>query len=641
MKILFKKTYTGSLPATVLSGKNFFSRLVDVFQKYPYLLIAGIAAAGMVLRLLVSWELLQNDPATVSPPAETDMATYITLADRVLQGVFPESFYYQPLYYTLFLPLCRLAGPSSGPAVTAVLQSILGGMIIFITGRSAMRIGGIASGIFASLATAFSAILIYFTPYALLEILQTFFVVSLFDLTLTLLYKPGWRIWLFTGFVSGLSMLTRGNTLFLLPVIFSVLIFRCGKSEPFPWKKRFLYAGLFLFAAILPQIPFAAYNTIKTGHLSGPSTGGGAGLALGNNPEASSTGQDYTPAFFEWMKKEKAISIPRRIIDRAWKNPGEFLEHKCKQFFYFWSWKDHANNISEEDNASKSFLMRHFPFLPTGIIISLALAGLFAGLIQKYYVQQKDFLLLAGFLLFYAVSIAIFSILARFRLPVLPLMCIAGGIFLKRFFLLHSLKKTFLFILCLLAGAMVCYGLCPLYSYLLEPAVMRKLLPHGVQVELEDPHIPNAAYKNWNLSVMDAGNQMQGGWNTVPVLENLLIRKEFSFEQYPVTGRYGSLVLPVKSSGGRFSVEVNGSRYHFPALPSGVTVLFLGISRVPLLFTAQTERGGKLSFSMRFYNVEGSHSIFFDIYRDYGRSFLNEQFIPGEFAIRLLLPVKK
>ena len=88
-------------------------------------------------------------------------------------------------------------------------------------------------------------------------------------------------------------------------------------------------------------------------------------------------------------------------------------------------------------------------------------------------------------------------------------------------------------------------------------------------------------------------------------------------------------------------MEVNGSRYHFPALPSGVTVLFLGISRVPLLFTAQTERGGKLSFSMRFYNVEGSHSIFFDIYRDYGRSFLNEQFIPGEFAIRLLLPVKK
>ena len=33
---------------------------------------------------------------------------------------------------------------------------------------------------------------------------------------------------------------------------------------------------------------------------------------------------------------------------------------------------------------------------------------------------------------------------------------------------------------------------------------MKKLLPDGVQVELEDPHFPGAAHKNWNLSIMDA-----------------------------------------------------------------------------------------------------------------------------------------
>ena len=532
--------------------KKICIQVYSILQKHPYPVLAGIAFAGMILRLFVSFELLQNDPATTNPPVETDMATYIALADGILQGKFPETFYYQPFYYTVFLPFCRLAGSSGGCAVTAILQSILGGITVFLAGRSAMRIAGLSGGIFCSLLTAFSAIHIYFTAYALLEIVQAFFVTLLFDLTLTLFYRQNGKLWMLAGLVAGLSMLTRGNTLFFLPLIFSVLFFRCGKQHPFPWKKCFCYASLFLVFSILPQLPFAAYNSIKTGRISGPSTGGSAGLAFGNNPEASSIGQDYTPTWQEWMKKEKTFSVPRRIMEYAWNNPGAFLEQKCKQFLHFWSQKDYANNISEEDNASKSFLMRSFSFLPAGMIITLALAGLFAGFYRQYYLRKKEYMLLAGFLLFYAISIAIFSILARFRIPVLPLMCIAGGVFLQRLFSAAGLQKICLFILFLLMGTGVCYGLYPMYSYLCEPIVMRKLLPHGVQVELENPDIPNAAYKNWNLSIMDAGNRLDGGWETMPVLENLQIRKEFSIPSYSGKFRDGSLVLPVTSTGGDF-----------------------------------------------------------------------------------------
>ena len=123
--------------------KDFCVRLYGVLQKHPYQVLIWIAAAGMVLRLFVSWELLLNDPAVTNPPAETDMATYFALSDGILQGKFPETFYYQPFYYTLFLPFCRLFGSYGGCVATAILQSILGGITVFLAGRSAMRIAGL------------------------------------------------------------------------------------------------------------------------------------------------------------------------------------------------------------------------------------------------------------------------------------------------------------------------------------------------------------------------------------------------------------------------------------------------------------------------------------------------------------------
>ena len=285
--------------------KNIFSRFYLLLKTHPAYFLAGIAFMGTLIRMAVSFELLKNDPATFSPMPESDMASYIILAEGILQGKFPATFYYQPFYYSVFLPFCRLFGSSSAPAVTAILQSLLGGGIIFLAGKSAMRIGGVAAGFFTSLLTAFSAILIYFTPYALLEILQAFFILLLFEFTVNSLSTPSWKKWSLTGLILGCSMLTRGNTLFLFPVVLLSLFLR--KSPLFPWKKKFIYGGIFLLFVILPQLPFAAYNTIKTGHLSGPSTAGGAVLALGNNPEAAPANLEipHTPSWEEWMKKEK------------------------------------------------------------------------------------------------------------------------------------------------------------------------------------------------------------------------------------------------------------------------------------------------------------------------------------------------
>ena len=627
-------------PLLQKNGGSLFSRFSNFLKAHPYCFLWGITIAGMILRLIVSFELLQNDPATSDPMKESDMATYIRIADGILQGKFPDTFYYQPFYYTIFLPLCYLFSSSSGSLVTAILQTLLGGGIIFLAGKCAMRTAGALAGVFTALLAAFSSILIYFTPYALLEILQAFFIILLFDLTVTSLGKPDWKKWTFTGLILGFSILTRGNTLFLLPVILLALFLR--KSPLFPMKKKFLYCGIFLLTCLLPQIPFAAYNTIKTRQLSGPSTAGGAVLALGNNPEAAPANLEipHTPSWQEWMKKEKEISIPGRILRYALKEPGAWVELKCKQFLLFWSQEDHPNNISEEYNAMKSPLMRKRFFLPTGIIAALALAGLFAGFFGKYYMRRKDFMLLAGFLFLYALSVTAFYILARFRLPVLPLMCVASGVFLGRLFKIHTMQKFLRMLFFLAAGVFVCYGAYPLYAYTYEPLFMKKLLPDGVQVELEDPHFPGAAHKNWNLSVMDASSMFQGGWGQMEIKEGMEVTKIFSLPEGMQEVSAASLVLPVSSNGGSFAVEVNGKTYTAAHRSELTGVAGIPLSHVPFAISSNG-KNPQISFTFRFYNVEGMNMIHFDYRRDYGRSFLERKVVPCELALRLLLPLKK
>ena len=93
------------------------------------LLLTAIAAAGFLLRLIAGIQLSAADPAVCAPASVTDMATYKTLSEQILQGTFPKEFYYQPFYYAVFLPLIQLlTGPSDFMVLLA--QSLCGGAAV-------------------------------------------------------------------------------------------------------------------------------------------------------------------------------------------------------------------------------------------------------------------------------------------------------------------------------------------------------------------------------------------------------------------------------------------------------------------------------------------------------------------------------
>ena len=69
--------------------------------------LLGIVLLAFALRLGVCVE-LSGIEAVVKPEFKSDMDNYLQLMRRIWSGDWPDHFEYQPFYYTVFLPLCRL-----------------------------------------------------------------------------------------------------------------------------------------------------------------------------------------------------------------------------------------------------------------------------------------------------------------------------------------------------------------------------------------------------------------------------------------------------------------------------------------------------------------------------------------------------
>ena len=67
------------------------------------LVLLGIAAVSVLLRIWMSVQVVATDPFAFDPPDVTDMATYHALSRGILNGIFPAEFVYQPFYYSVFL----------------------------------------------------------------------------------------------------------------------------------------------------------------------------------------------------------------------------------------------------------------------------------------------------------------------------------------------------------------------------------------------------------------------------------------------------------------------------------------------------------------------------------------------------------
>ncbi len=557
------------------------------------------------------------------------MGTYFSLAKSVLEGSFNGAFYYQPFYYAVFLPVSFFIFRSAVFAV-AIAQSLCGMGIVWFAGLSAAELRGRFAGVMAAFLAAFSQLLVFYVPYALIEIQQAFWFVFLFWLLLRAMRKSSavsrrnWFLWGAAGLVLGCAILSRGNAWCFLPLAGFML---CRSYHSNGNLRHILICGaIFLACAILPQVPFIVQNTQISGTLSGPSTAGGAVLALGNNPEAppGSLPHPYPATYEHWMKHQGEVSVFRRIWDWAKEEPFAFLELQFRKFLLFWDSREIPNNVSLETNGGISKILS-LAFIPSSLLLLLTIAWVLLDWKRFRYDTGSIFTL--AFILLYALATAAFYLLARFRVPLLGVLCISSALALTagRHAIRTGTWKRPLFFLPLPVAFFIVFFAYDCYQNGCESTVMRFVRPDGVKLEtsrdtLERQDAGPLFFMNRNVVDLKPGTVVEKSFSPSDEgshYEKAVLRLEFLAEEPD------DLVLVVNGVPVTIRIQPEGAGagmvYH-TAETADVVPPLNGTYQIQILATKS-----------------GKTQLLTDTTRNYGRTSVNGQPLPEEACIRLFL----
>ena len=577
-------------------------------------ILAALTLFALALRLLVCWQISAAE-AVRDPWSGTDMATYRDLAAAILQGRFPDSYYYQPFYYAVFLPAVY-AVFGVNPWGVMLVQSLLGAATVWLTGLLGARLFGRRAGLAAAVLLALARMHVFYTPFLLMTVLQSFWMILLPVAVLQAWAKRRWPWWLFTALVAAAAILTRGNVLLLLPGILVLLAWQLRRRPG-----RAVAAVLLVVLCIaLVQLPFALRNARHHGRWTGPSSAQDAVLALGNTPEAPPGGLEYTATYRDWMELAtrppgERVPVSRQILHWFRRQPLAVLELKLRTFLLFWHRQEIPNNVALAQEGRHSAIVQAPFLIGFGVLGTLGVAGL----LLHGRRRSAGRLFLVHAVLVYCLATVLFYMLARFRVPVLPLLCVfAGGTvatagrFWRRY-KAGSLDRGSLLkaVLAVCAAAFLVLTGFPFYQRFLEAAAVRRVRPGGVLVG-------NAA----RTLLYDHGSQLCGGWAYVPIsTAPVLVRKRFVL---PAPGaaatREVRFRIPIRAAADtRIEVEV--------VSPAGVSVrdsfstaAARGLQWLVLPLPDLPAAAGVHEWKVRLQRRRGEAAFAVDRHRNYGRT---------------------
>ncbi len=245
------------------------------------------------------------------------------------------------------------------------------------------------------------------------------------------------RYWFISGLFFGLSAITRPNILLFFPVIIWWAYSNNKKvlNKNFAKKVTLVCSG-----AIICIAPVTVRNAVVGKDFVLISSQAGLNFYIGNNPESNGWTAIAPGMRGTW---KGGISDAERIAEMKQGKklkPSEVSQYWFKSGLSFY--KNHPlqaakllfkkclllagaheikNNKDPYFMRQMSTVLRLMP-LHYGIILPLAFGGL-AGLLLLKRIYQKD-LLIISFLVVYSVSIVMFFVCSRYRVPIVPILMI-------------------------------------------------------------------------------------------------------------------------------------------------------------------------------------------------------------------------
>ncbi|MFH1279101.1 MAG: tetratricopeptide repeat protein [Candidatus Eisenbacteria bacterium] len=401
------------------------------------ILILLLLLAGIAIRLAYLAEIRDN-PFFESPLL--DEAVHYRWASQLARGEpwFPDEPFFRAPLYPYFLSLLLRIG-KGGLLFPRIVQLLIGAtlpVILYGLGRGAVGRTAAAAGAFLLL---FYGLAYYFDAGLLIVPILLPLVLLHLGALLRLAVRPGRGTGLAAGLLLGLAAVARPNILLfgaLAPLLF--LIDREGRRNAARWLIPYI-AG-----ALLPIAPVFLHNA-GAGDPVLVSWQGGTNLWIGNNPEsdgmtaiAPGTEGTWWGGYGDMIRiaEEKAGRPLRRSeVSSYWfrrtlrffrDDPGAAARLMAKKAYLL------VNDFEVSNNQGIYFFRRYSKVLDRlmnlgfGVLFPLAAAGI----ILVRWDRRVRLLLL--FLAAYGLSVVLFFVTARYRMPVVAVLPLFAGVALTR-----------------------------------------------------------------------------------------------------------------------------------------------------------------------------------------------------------------
>jgi tetratricopeptide (TPR) repeat protein len=401
-----------------------------------------IALSAVVIRLIYLQE-GSGDPTLLHPII--DASEHDICARQLVEGEDPWGGPYTrpPLYVYLLFLVYRLFGFSIGAALT--VQAILGGATCLLTCLLGARLFSRRVGLAAGVIVAFYGPMIFFDLRLVAPSLVTLCYLGVLLLAVRAASRPTWHNWLLLGVVTGIAALARPSIapfFLLVPTAWIVVRGADGVVDPSPayrerfWQGRLIALTCLAAGSMAPIIPVAVRNYRASGQFIPICTYGGANLYVGNNPHAEDTiALRPGPAWDRLMRLPDAEGMvsPREreahflglFMDYVRRQPGDFFAGLARKARLYFNGREIPRNVDlymhRQFSGVLSLLVWQigsfcFPF---GVLLPLGLVGMFVG-----GRRPPHRVLLVGYALACAVSVVVFFVAGRYRLPVVPVLAI-------------------------------------------------------------------------------------------------------------------------------------------------------------------------------------------------------------------------
>ncbi len=405
---------------------------------------------AFMLRMIYLMFLLKSpffDMATLDSEIHVQWAREI--ADGSLLNWTP--FFRAPLYPT-FLSLFYLFYWDTHTTFTIIriAQFFMGSLscvLLFLIGT---RIHNKKVGILAGLIASFYWLFIYFEGEFLIPSFLIFLILAGFLFLIEAILTKKTSHLFVSGIIFGLAAITRPNILLFFPVLLVWLYLQFKKDCHF--QKALVKCGLYTVALFIPILPVTSINYLAGHDLVLISSQAGMNFFIGNNQNSDGKSAHFPGVRSSWWGTYYDIkTIAENTLNQKLK-PSEVSEYWFKRGLHFiWSHPKRAFRLlvaklgylldyyEIANNQDIYFFSNLNGFLNWPMFISywMLFPFAFAGALTNK--RDRFFWLQIGFIFSYAISILLFFVCARFRLPLIPFYILLASAFIVQ--KLEALKE--------------------------------------------------------------------------------------------------------------------------------------------------------------------------------------------------------